>query len=169
MKAAFLDRDGVINQDSGYVYRKEDFVFCDRVVDALRILQDAGYLLIIVTNQSGIGRGYYTEEDYQRLTQWYLQELKQSGVIITDVFHCPDSPEVNSDCRKPKPGMILSAAKKYSVDLSASLLVGDKLSDIQAAEAAGISSAYLIDNPQYPQANMTNYADLYSCVIDINL
>ena len=142
MKVAFLDRDGVINKDSGYLYKIEDFEFLAGCVEALQLLQQKGYHIIIVTNQSGIGRGYYTEGDYQQLTRWYLNELLAQGVAITDVFHCPHTPEDACDCRKPQAGLFLQAANKYSIDYTSAIMVGDKLSDIEAAKAAGISQCF---------------------------
>jgi D-glycero-D-manno-heptose 1,7-bisphosphate phosphatase len=144
MKVAFLDRDGVINNDTGYVHKIEDFCFADGCVDALTLLQKKGFALIIVTNQSGIGRGYYTEQDYQQLTEWYVSELSRQGVNITDVFHCPHAPEDACDCRKPKAGLFLQAANQYTIDFSSSIMVGDKASDIDAAAAVGIPRRYLL-------------------------
>lgn len=145
MKVAFLDRDGVINKDAGYTYKVDDFEFIGGCVDALKIIQEKNYKIIIVTNQSGIGRGYYSEAAYRKLTRWYCEQLLDQGITITDVFHCPHSPEEICDCRKPKEGLFLQAAKKYSIDFSNSFMVGDKISDLQAAQAAGISRLVLIN------------------------
>lgn len=144
IKVAFLDRDGVINEDLGYVHKIEDFHFIRGCIDALKVLQKKGFALIIVTNQSGIGRGYYSEQDYQQLTAWYRNELSKSGVVITDVFHCPHSPNEQCDCRKPKAGLFIQAAEKYSINFYQSLMVGDKVSDIEAANAVGIQQTYLL-------------------------
>lgn len=150
-KAAFLDRDGVINIDHAYVHKPEEFQFIDGVFDACRKLQAMGYLLIIATNQSGIGRGYYTESDFEVLCDWMRAEFKREGISITDIFFCPHHPEkaqgayrLDCDCRKPKPGMLLSAQKKWNVDMQASLMVGDKAADMQAALAAGIATRILV-------------------------
>ncbi len=143
-KVAFLDRDGVINHDTGYTHKIDDFVFIDGCVDALKILQANGFLLIVVTNQSGIGRGYYSQQDYQRLTDWYVNELANQGVQITDVFHCPHAPDQHCDCRKPKPGLFEQAAQKHAINFSESIMVGDKISDMQAAQTAGVTFRYLI-------------------------
>jgi D-glycero-D-manno-heptose 1,7-bisphosphate phosphatase len=165
MKVAFLDRDGVINVDHGYTYKIESFEFVDGCVEALQRLSEAGFAIIVVTNQSGIGRGYYTEQDYQQLTQWYRQQLAECGVDITDVFHCPHEPEASCVCRKPQAGLFLQAFQHYSIDSNNSIMVGDKLSDMAAAEAAGIKKRYLVkggesvDTVAYPI-----YDDLLHCV-----
>ena len=147
MKVAFLDRDGVINKDCGYLHKISDFAFTNACIEALKRLQQQGYALIIVTNQSGIGRGYYTEDDYQTLTRWYNNALLTQGVTVTDIFHCPHSPDALCDCRKPKPGLFLQAQKKYPhIDFSRSLMIGDKLSDLEAAKAAGVSTLVLVES-----------------------
>lgn len=174
--AAFLDRDGVINIDSAYLSRWEDFQFVPGSVEAMRQLQQAGYALVVVTNQSGIARGYYSEDDYQQLTRQMRAALQAQGVALAGVYHCPHHPSgkvpelaVDCDCRKPAPGMILQAARELQLDLPASLLVGDKGSDIQAARAAGVGRAYLVHSGQdlHPEdtrlADQT-FADLADCV-----
>lgn len=135
-KAVFLDRDGTINVEKNYLYKIEDFEFLPGVVDALRELQRAGYMLIIVTNQSGIGRGYYTEEDFQCLNDWMISTLKQQGVIIADVYFCPHLPDAEVElyrkecsCRKPKLGMYQKAILDYNIQLSKSYAIGDKIRD----------------------------------------
>jgi len=146
MKVAFLDRDGVINKDTGYTYQINDFKFTDNCVDALKTFQKKGYKIIIVTNQSGIGRGYYSEADYQRLTLWYRQQLLDQDVAITDIFHCPHAPASSCDCRKPRAGLFLQAAKKYTIDFSGSFMVGDKISDLQAAKIMGIDKLFILNS-----------------------
>lgn len=143
-KAVFLDRDGVINIDHGYVYRKEDFEFVDGIFELCRHFQEKGYLLIVVTNQSGIARGMYTEEQFQDLTNWMTAQFQKQGIKITKVYYCPHHPEFgpsearNCECRKPKSGMILRGAIELGIDLKKSVMIGDKRSDQEAAEAAGI-------------------------------
>lgn len=144
-KALFLDRDGVINVDKKYVGRIEDFEFLPGVFELCRTAQHVGMIPVIATNQAGIGRGYYTEHDFQRLTEWMLAEFRARGVGIGRVYHCPfhategigeyrrESPD-----RKPNPGMILRARDDLGLDLSQSVLVGDKDSDIDAGRAAGV-------------------------------
>lgn len=148
IKVAFLDRDGVINNDTGYTHKIDDFIFTDGCIAALKTLQTSDYKIIVVTNQSGIGRGYYSETDYQTLTHWYCEQLEQQGVCISDVFHCPHAPEDNCSCRKPAEGLFLQAARRYNIDFSQSLMVGDKLSDLQAAQKAGVSRLILLSQRQ---------------------
>ena len=151
VKAAFLDRDGVINVDHGYVSTAEQFEFIDGVFAACRHLQQQGYLLIVVTNQSGIGRGYYTETQFGQLTDWMKQQFAEHSVDITDVFFCPHHPvnanppyQLDCNCRKPAPGMLLQAIEKYGIDAKQSLMLGDKKADMQAADAAGVGRKVLV-------------------------
>ena len=146
MKVAFLDRDGVINRDEGYTHKIEQFEFIEGTIESLKRLLNASYSIIIITNQSGIGRGLYAESEYEQLTHWYKQELKNKGIQITDIFHCPHHPDDNCECRKPLPGLFQQAAKLYDIDFSSSIMIGDKISDIQAADAAGIPNRYLISS-----------------------
>lgn len=148
IKAVFLDRDGVINYDKNYVYKIADFVFIPGVFEALRGFSELGYLLFIVTNQSGIGRGYYTLNDFLTLNEWMLENFKKQGIEIKKVYFCPHAPQLNCPCRKPKPGMILQAKAEFNVDLGASILVGDKDSDIQAGKNAGIKNCYKVNEKQ---------------------
>ncbi|QBL08436.1 D-glycero-beta-D-manno-heptose 1,7-bisphosphate 7-phosphatase [Rheinheimera sp. D18] len=150
-KAAFLDRDGVINVDHGYVSSPEQFEFIDGVFAACRHLQQQGYLLIVVTNQSGIGRGYYDEAKFWQLTAWMKAQFEAHQVKLTDVYFCPHHPinakppyQAECDCRKPAPGMLLQAIKKYQIDPAQSLMLGDKKADMQAAKAAGIARKVLV-------------------------
>ncbi len=146
-KAVFLDRDGVINVDKGYVHKIEDFQFYPGVFEALKLLQDAGYKLLIVTNQSGIALDYYTEEDFFRLTDYMLSEFKKRGINIDKVYYCPHhengtNPKYTKkcDCRKPASGMIRQGIKEFNIDPSKSFLVGDKENDIKAAHKEGIKA-----------------------------
>ena len=143
-KAVFLDRDGVINVDKSYVYKQEDFEFCEGVFEALQHFKRLGYLLIIVTNQSGIGRGYYREEDFQSLSAWMKQELLHVNIAIDAIYHCPHAPEVGCECRKPKSGMFQKAIRDFDIDVRASWMIGDKQSDIEAAIGAGIEQTILL-------------------------
>ncbi len=153
-KAVFFDRDGVINIDTGYVGKVEDFSFVEGIIPAMQYAQQQGYLLIIVTNQSGIGRGYYTEDDFQQLTAWMKAELAQQGALIDAVFHCPHIDSDHCECRKPKPGMLLQAIEKFDVDCDNSWMIGDSERDIEAAVTAGIGHTVFFD----PDNNKTTSA-----------
>ena len=139
-KTLFLDRDGVINVDTGYVHRKEDFIFIDGLIEALQQAQEKGYQLIVVTNQSGIGRGYYSEEQFHSLNQWMLDTLAANQVTITQVYYCPHSPQDNCACRKPEPGMLVKAIGEHEVDTESSWMIGDSERDIEAAQRAGVKN-----------------------------
>ena len=164
--AVFLDRDGVINVDSGYVGDWDSFVFLPGVIEAMRKLCEANYVLVIVTNQSGIGRGFYTEEDFHVLTERMCNELSRHGVSIAGVYFCPHLPDATlphyrktCDCRKPRPGLIYRALEELEIDLKRSAMVGDKDSDMQAAMAAGIPYRYQIISGE-PYENCTAVGDL---------
>lgn len=141
-KALFLDRDGIINIDYGHVYKIEDFKFTDFIFDLCKKYQNDGYLLIVVTNQAGIGKGLYTELDFKKLNEHMLKEFKNRGINISKVYYCPHKPEDNCDCRKPMPGMFLKAIKEFNIDPSISVAIGDKMSDLEAAHSAGIKELY---------------------------
>ena len=147
-KALFLDRDGVINVEKNYLYKQSDFEFIDGVFELCKHYQNLGYLIIIVTNQSGIAREYYSKENFLKLTKWMISVFKKYGITITKVYFCPHHPDISGECscRKPKPGMILEAAKEFDIDLSQSILVGDKERDIESALNAGIEHTYLFDS-----------------------
>jgi D-glycero-D-manno-heptose 1,7-bisphosphate phosphatase len=162
--ALFLDRDGVINIDHGYVYRIEDFKFIPGIFSFVREFVELGYKVIVVTNQAGIGRGYYTEEDFYHLTRWMQAEFLASNAPINAVYHCPYHPEhgkgafrQDSDERKPKPGMFFKAARDWDIDLQKSVIVGDHVTDISAAIAAGITQRFLFrSNESSDQAICTH-------------
>ena len=150
-KAAFIDRDGVINIDHGYLYQPEHFDFIDGVFAACRHLQALGYLLIIVTNQSGIARGYYSEHQFALLTSWMKQQFADEGIKIDAVYYCPHHAEkglapynIDCECRKPKAGMLQQAIRDYAINPQQSLMLGDKSSDMQAASAARIGRKILV-------------------------
>ena len=164
--AVFLDRDGVINQESEYVYRIDDFHFIDGVFDACRQMSKAGFRLVVITNQAGIARGYYTEDEFHHLTEWMLDEFRQHGVKIDDVYYCPHHPIHGIGpyrrvcvCRKPGPEMILRAAREHSLDLQQSILVGDKASDIEAGRSAGVGCCVLVLTGHPPANKDRNKAD----------
>lgn len=151
LRAAFLDRDGVINRDHGYVHRREEFEFLPGAIAGMRRLVRAGFALIVVTNQSGIARGYYGAADFEALTGWMLNELAQAGAPVLAVYHCPHHPDgvvpglaKPCNCRKPAPGMLLRARDEHRIDMARSILIGDRESDMAAARAAGVGRAFLI-------------------------
>jgi D-glycero-D-manno-heptose 1,7-bisphosphate phosphatase len=150
-RAAFIDRDGVLNADHGYVFRIEDFHWLPGAIDALAALQQAGYALVVVTNQSGIARGLYTPAELDRLTAHIRTDLQRHGVTLAGHYACPHHPdallpEYRTDCRcrKPQPGMIEQAAHEIGIDLAASCLFGDKASDIEAGRRAGVGRCWLV-------------------------
>jgi D-glycero-D-manno-heptose 1,7-bisphosphate phosphatase len=154
-RAAFLDRDGVLNEDHGYVWRIEDFHWLPGVIGALQRLQQAGFALVVITNQSGIARGLYGLEELDDLHTHMRQQLQLHGVSLAGVYACPHHPEGTRpgyaracDCRKPQPGMILQAARELELDLAASCLFGDKPSDVDAGRAAGVGRCWLLGERQ---------------------
>lgn len=174
-KAAFIDRDGVLNEERAFVHCIEDFAFVPGAIEALRALQAAGYLLVVVTNQSGIARGLYSEADYQVLTEHIRERLETEGIRLDAVEYCPHLPDapvsryrLECDCRKPKPGMLMRAIRRLDIDPGTSFLVGDRLTDIEAGRAAGIGRCFLV-RTGYPLADEAVaradavYDDLLAC------
>lgn len=168
-KALFLDRDGVINIDHGYVYEPAKFEFVPGVFAACKAFVDAGFKLIIVTNQSGIGRGYYSEADFHALTKWVISQFAAHDVTVTDVYFCPHHPQKalpaylkDCDCRKPAPGMLLQGIAEHHIDAAHSIMVGDKLSDMQAASKAAIGTRVLVRSGQQFDTDAIDSAD-YVC------
>jgi D-glycero-D-manno-heptose 1,7-bisphosphate phosphatase len=152
-KALFLDRDGVINKEKHYVYKIEDFEFIEGIFESCAYFQQQDYLIFVITNQSGIARGYYTNEDFSNLTNWMLKEFDCKGVKITKVYYSPFHPEygigqyrLDSWCRKPNPGMLEEARKEFDLDLSQSILIGDKETDIEAGITANIGMNILVSS-----------------------
>jgi len=159
--AIFLDRDGTINIDHGYVSEIDRFEFIDGVIDAMRELKAMGFALVLVTNQSGIARGKFTEAQFEQLTEWMDWSLADRGVDLDGIYYCPHHPEgaveefrQNCDCRKPQPGMLISARDFLHIDMGASYMVGDKLEDMQAGAAAGVGTKVLVrtGKPVTPEA-----------------
>ncbi len=145
-KAIFLDRDGVINVEVGYLSNPDDFEIIEETIEALKILSNKCFLLIVITNQAGIARGFYTEETLNRIHIKMKSILKAHNITLTDIYFCPHHPEFTGycDCRKPNPGMILKAKKKYNIDLNNSFMVGDTLNDIQTGLAAGCKTVLVL-------------------------
>ena len=144
IKTIFLDRDGVINKEVKYLHKVEDFIFINGIFTACKFFKDLDYKIIIVTNQSGIHRKLYTENDYQKLTKWMIDKFKASNIDILDILHCPHGPKSQCNCRKPKPGMLIEAKKKYDIDMELSWMIGDSERDITAANLAGIDNTILV-------------------------
>ena len=159
----FLDRDGVINVEKHYVYRVEDFEFLPGIFELCAAAMERGYLIVVVTNQAGIGRGYYTEVDFKHLTEWMVGAFTQRGIDIARVYHCPYHPIAGvgeyrreSFDRKPNPGMLLRARDELGLDLVGSVLIGDKDSDIVAGRAAGVGHLIkLIDDVTGPRPEVS--------------
>lgn len=149
-RALILDRDGVVNIDRDYVHKVEDFEFVDGLFELCRMAAGHGYRIIIITNQSGIGRGYYTEDDFHLLTGWMKARFEEEGITVAQVYYCPYHPvhgigkyKQDSYDRKPNPGMIIKAAQDFDLDLSNCILVGDRESDMKAAQTAGVGHKVL--------------------------
>ncbi len=152
-RGLFLDRDGVINYDYGYVGNVERFKFNDDIFSLVKRANNLNFKVIVVTNQAGIARGLYSEIDFLNLNEWMINSFKERGCKITETFYCPFHPtkgidfyRKNSFDRKPLPGMILKASDKHFIDLKKSILVGDKVSDIDAGKAANIPKLYYLDS-----------------------
>ena len=144
IKTIFLDRDGVINKEINYLHKIVDFEFIDGVFEACQYLQSLEYKIIVITNQSGISRGLYTNNDYQIITKWMVSQFMKNNISILDTFHCPHLPDSGCNCRKPKPGMLLEAKKKYNINMLESWMIGDKETDITAAISSGINNTILV-------------------------
>ena len=180
-RAALLDRDGVVNREVGYLHRWADFEFLPGVLDAMRALHRAGYALVIVTNQSGIARGYYSEADYHALTAQLRQALSAAGCPATAIYHCPHHPAgtvaefaVDCGCRKPRPGMLLQAQREWGLDMAGSIMVGDKAADAEAGRTAGVGRVFLVRSghalePGAEQLADAVHADLAACVSALGL
>lgn len=149
-KAVFLDRDGTINKEKQYLYKISDFEYMEGAVAGLKELSDMGYLLVVVTNQSGIARGYYTEEDYRRLDGWMRRDLLDKGVKIAGSYYCPHLPDgcvaeyaKECDCRKPKTGLYYRAARELGIDMAHSFAIGDRLRDLSICHESGVKGILL--------------------------
>lgn len=164
--AIFLDRDGTINVDHGYVSEIDNFEFIDGVIDAMRELKQMGFALVLVTNQSGIARGMFSEDQFMTLTEWMDWSLADRDVDLDGIYFCPHHPDgtiealrQSCDCRKPQPGMLFTAQQELNIDMSASYMVGDKKEDMQAAAAAGVGKKVLVRSGKPVTAEGENAAD----------
>jgi D-glycero-D-manno-heptose 1,7-bisphosphate phosphatase len=162
-----------LNEDTGYLYNISDWTFTHNCIDALKTIVDKGYQIVIITNQSGIAKGYYSINDYETLTKWYVGVLRKENIPVLDVFYCPHHPEgiveqlrKECKCRKPNTGMIEKTLEKYDIDLEESILVGDKVSDVQAGFNAGIKHLVLLDSKyisaeNHEKIDVSNFKNLY--------
>ncbi|WP_246545411.1 D-glycero-beta-D-manno-heptose 1,7-bisphosphate 7-phosphatase [Pelotalea chapellei] len=177
-RAVFLDRDGTINQEKDYLYRIEDFEFIPGVPEAVKIFNAAGFLVVVVTNQSGVARGYYTEEDVDILHRYVSSQLEGAGAKIDCWMYCPHHPSGKGSyalpcaCRKPLPGMLRDAARQLDIDLQSSIMIGDKRADVEAAIAAGcrpilVRTGYGAAEEADVPAGIEIYDDLYSAAVSL--
>ena len=150
--AIFFDRDGVLNEEVGYLHEIEKFKWINGAIDAIKFCNEKNFLAVVVTNQSGIARGIYTEDDTKKIHNFMQSELKKNGARIDAFYYCPHHPEGKvsaykkvCDCRKPEPGLIIRACKDFDIDVTTSILIGDGARDIEAGRRAGISKLILFE------------------------
>lgn len=153
MKVAFLDRDGVINKEVNYLHKLDDFEYTSNCLKGMKNLNSLGFSIVIITNQAGIAKGIFSIDEFQKLTNWILNDLAKNGIEILDHLYCPHHPlgvieeyAISCNCRKPAPGMLLSIKNKYGIDMRNSILIGDKVSDIEAALNAGVGQSFLVES-----------------------
>lgn len=174
-RAVFLDRDGTINVEKDYLYQVEDFEFISGAAEAIRQLNKAGFFVVVVTNQSGVARGFYTEEDVELLHRHIAAELDKIGARVDAWMYCPHHPDgrgsysLPCSCRKPLPGMFKEAARRYGLDLGRSIMIGDKVADIEAGLAAGcrtilVRTGYGSDHERLVQPPVEIYDNLLAAV-----
>ncbi len=168
-RAVFLDRDGTMNKDVPYCHRPEDFELFPTTARAIKRLNESGYKVIVITNQSGVARGYFTEATLGRIHQKMLSQLAEEGARVDDIYYCPHHPDDNCECRKPKPKMVLKAVKEHDIDLRQSFMVGDKPLDIQLGKSAGCRTVLVPSDPGEVDAQpcLPDYtaADLYQAAL----
>lgn len=164
--AVFLDRDGVINIDYGYIGTIDRFELIPGTIEALKKIQDSGYLIIIITNQSGIGRDFFSSEDYEIVNEHMKSILLNHNIYINGVYHCPHIPSYGCSCRKPEIGLIKKAISIHNIDCSKSILVGDKISDIQASNKAKISRCFYIGDSKINEKCSGIYKSLHQLVCE---
>lgn len=163
-----LDRDGIINVDKGYVGRKADFELVSGIIEVMTEFANQGFLPVVVTNQSGIARGYYSEQDFAELTRWMQQTFASHGLPHVPVYYCPHHPvhgqgkyKQQCECRKPAPGMLRQAAHDLQADLSRSVMIGDSWRDMQAGARAGVKVLCYVSSDATPESDETRYCTLY--------
>lgn len=149
-KAIFLDRDGTLNQDLGYVHKNADWIWLPEVLEALKMFRDAGWLLVVISNQSGVGRKLFRLEDLKNLESYVDEELKSHNIVISGWYDCIHVPEAGCGCRKPAPGLIFDAVRDLTIDSALSWMIGDRIKDVEAGMAAGCRTG-LIKNFKYPE------------------
>jgi len=166
-KALFLDRDGVINVEKDYLYKVEDFEFIDGIFELCKYFVSKGYLIFVVTNQSGIARDYYSVHDFNILTKWMTKQFLKNNIEIAKVYYCPHHPDITGSCkcRKPKPQMLLDAKNDFDIDMSNSIIIGDKQRDIDAGYNAGLKEAYLFD--EFHKVDASNATKIVNKLEDI--
>jgi|SRR5450830_900373 len=172
LPALFLDRDGVINIDKAYVHKPEDCEFVEGIFSLVSRANNLGYKVIIVTNQAGIARGYYSEEQFLEFSAWMRQQFETKNARIDMIYFCPHHPVhgkgeylTQCDCRKPEPGMFLRAKNDLDIDMSNSLMVGDNYSDLEAAKQAGIKKLFLLSHISSTPRESTASANLHASVV----
>jgi D-glycero-D-manno-heptose 1,7-bisphosphate phosphatase len=172
-RAVFLDRDGTLNVEKDYLYRIDEFEFVAGAEEAVRMFNKAGFMVVVVTNQSGVARGYYTEEDVEILHRHIGSELEKCGARVDAWFYCPHHPDGRGSyslpckCRKPLPGMLIEAAGRFDIDLDASIMIGDKIADVSAGLAAGcrtvlVRTGYGAEDEQLISGSTLVFDDLLS-------
>ncbi len=167
-KAVFLDRDGTINIDKGYVHTKEEFEYLPGVVEGLQLLQKAGFLLVIITNQSGIARGLFTEEEYLDFQKWISNSLKKQGIKIAAQYYCPHINSDNCECRKPKIALFEKAARELDIDWNSSFAIGDKLRDLEVCNKKNIKGYLIATDKKMPeQTNIKIVGSLKEAAVEI--
>lgn len=173
-KAVFLDRDGTINIEKNYLYRVEDFEFVSGAPEAIKMLNDAGYLVIVVTNQAGIARGYYTEQDMHKLHRHIDQELKKYDAHIDAYYYCPHHPihgigkyKMECGCRKPNSGMLEVAIKEFDIDVSKSYMIGDKITDILAGRKNQIKGILVRTGHVISESELKNHYDIRENLLEV--
>lgn len=174
--AAFLDRDGTINIDKGYFYLPEEFEFEQGSIEAIRLLNKAGYKVVVISNQAGIAMGHFSEEQVDELHKWLIEELAKHGAHVDAFYYCPHHAKLGlghykkkCDCRKPSPGLLKKAAKEWEIDLAQSFMVGDHNSDVEAGRAAGVTSIFVrtghgSHEEKFVASDITRAANLYEAV-----